>query len=237
MQWATLSQAEEPSVPSLPGPPRRQLREFELWSELGRGGMGVVYRAWQRSVRPATRETSQRPASRHSASRRLSEAPAVALPFPYPPWSLRLPWDLSRPSIGVPIGRCSTPLDIGGGFANMGRATAYEPARHSRRLARQHTASQAADRPRLEPLLPPASRAKPVLVQIPRRFRQRQAIPAIASSSSRAGSGGHVSVRCLTPSHAHSMPKFDLHEFCSRGSGRNNAISACVEARRKLKPP
>ncbi len=49
--WAARSQAEEPpGEPAEPGAVRRLVGEFELQSELGRGGMGVVYRAWQPSL-------------------------------------------------------------------------------------------------------------------------------------------------------------------------------------------
>jgi WD40 repeat protein/serine/threonine protein kinase len=49
-QWAARSQAEEPPAETPSGPARRTLGEFELLSELGQGGMGKVYRAWQPSL-------------------------------------------------------------------------------------------------------------------------------------------------------------------------------------------
>jgi serine/threonine protein kinase/tetratricopeptide (TPR) repeat protein len=51
--WVAQSLAEEPAVEDVEvtgRAERRTLGEFELLSELGRGAMGVVYRAWQQSL-------------------------------------------------------------------------------------------------------------------------------------------------------------------------------------------
>jgi WD40 repeat protein/serine/threonine protein kinase len=52
-RWAARLEAQADEVPAAdgPGPGGRTAGEFELLSELGRGGMGAVYRAWQPSVR------------------------------------------------------------------------------------------------------------------------------------------------------------------------------------------
>jgi hypothetical protein len=51
-RWAARSQAEEPPLPIPPTDAQqpRRMGEFELLSELGWGGMGIVYRAWQPSL-------------------------------------------------------------------------------------------------------------------------------------------------------------------------------------------
>src|SRR5262249_15365093 len=48
--WAAHSATEDPPAPAMPAAGFRRLGEFELLSELGRGGMGIVYRAWQPSL-------------------------------------------------------------------------------------------------------------------------------------------------------------------------------------------
>ncbi len=49
--WCEKSQAEEPAFKGEdPEPDRRRMGEFELISRIGRGGMGIVYRAWQPSL-------------------------------------------------------------------------------------------------------------------------------------------------------------------------------------------
>jgi tetratricopeptide (TPR) repeat protein/serine/threonine protein kinase len=49
-QWTANSRAEEPAPEPSPAFEQRALGEFELVSALGRGGMGIVYRAWQPSL-------------------------------------------------------------------------------------------------------------------------------------------------------------------------------------------
>jgi serine/threonine protein kinase len=48
--WEAHCLSQEPSIERAPPPDARTLGEFELISRLGRGGMGVVYRAWQPSL-------------------------------------------------------------------------------------------------------------------------------------------------------------------------------------------
>ena len=49
-RWTERTIAEEPAAPADAAPVGRRLGEFELLSRIGRGGMGVVYRAWQPSL-------------------------------------------------------------------------------------------------------------------------------------------------------------------------------------------
>jgi YD repeat-containing protein len=53
-EWAERAETEEeraaPVTSESASAPRRRVGEFEVFSELGRGGMGIVYRAWQPSL-------------------------------------------------------------------------------------------------------------------------------------------------------------------------------------------